>query len=60
MANCTRHTLRDKGIRLLKDSYDISGDGVAHLNVDKALHSDSFQDSVKRLISAKAKITKQH
>ncbi|MDT8310216.1 MAG: hypothetical protein RQ732_02105 [Methylophaga sp.] len=41
--------VRQEDIQKLKDFYHIRGDGVARLNIEKAVKSAEFQDSLKRL-----------
>lgn len=41
--------VKQEDIQKLKDYYHIRGDGVARLNIEKAVKSAEFRDSLKRL-----------
>lgn len=41
--------VRQEDIQKLKDFYHIRGDGVARLNIEKAVKSPEFQDSLRKL-----------
>jgi len=45
-------TQRDLELEQFEELYRVSGDGVAHLDIEKALASASFQNALSELLDA--------